>query len=124
MVDNKMQTQGTDNENKVQVATNQKVFLSKQAKVRKELLFLIIVLAIIELVFGVYFGTRNTQQKNNISQSTARSELISYTPASVSITKSGFVPATVTIKAGQGVDWTNTDTAPHVIASDPYPSDN
>ena len=42
----------------------------------------------------------------------------------VSVTDEGFSPATVKIKTGQAVTWTNTGTAAHQIASDPHPADN
>jgi plastocyanin len=45
-------------------------------------------------------------------------------PAQVSITSTGFDPATVTVRVNQGVIWTNNDTADHKVNSDPYPADN
>ena len=42
----------------------------------------------------------------------------------VSITKSGFFPKLITIKAGQSVTWTDYDSKPHSIASDPYPKND
>ena len=44
------------------------------------------------------------------------------TVASVSITKNGFVPATIQIKKGSQVTWTNNDTSPHQVITDPHPS--
>lgn len=41
--------------------------------------------------------------------------------ASVSITSSGFSPASVTVKAGQTVTWTNNDSRTHQPAVDPHP---
>lgn len=38
-------------------------------------------------------------------------------PAAVSITQAGFSPSTVSVTRGQAVIWTNTDVAPHGIAS-------
>lgn len=40
----------------------------------------------------------------------------------VKITSSGFVPATVTIKAGDSVTWTNDDTSVHTVNSSPHPT--
>lgn len=40
----------------------------------------------------------------------------------VSITASGFVPKTITIKAGQSVTWTNNDTQDHTVNSAPHPT--
>lgn len=45
-------------------------------------------------------------------------------PALIAITGSGFSPATISIKVGQSVVWTNNDTALHQVASDPFPNDN
>lgn len=43
-------------------------------------------------------------------------------PAAVSITKGGFSPSTVTVKAGQAVVWTNHANSSHfVVADDPKP---
>lgn len=43
--------------------------------------------------------------------------------AKVSITDKGFVPATLTIKAGTTVEWVSTDSkTTHVVAANPYPS--
>lgn len=39
-------------------------------------------------------------------------------PAIVSITNSGFVPGTISIKVGQAVAWTNTDSSSHYVTSD------
>ncbi len=39
----------------------------------------------------------------------------------VQITKDGFDPALLGIKQGTKVTWTNDDTAPHSVASNPHP---
>jgi len=44
--------------------------------------------------------------------------------AIVSITVTGFNPATLSVARGTTVTWTNTDAAPHWVASDPYPADD
>jgi len=44
--------------------------------------------------------------------------------AQVSITKDGFVPATITVSKGTQLTWTNTDTEPHQVAADPYPKND
>src|SRR5665213_2757350 len=41
--------------------------------------------------------------------------------ATVQITAQGFQPATLKVKPGTKVVWTNTDTSLHQIASNPYP---
>jgi plastocyanin len=40
------------------------------------------------------------------------------TNAQVSITSSGFNPATITVKRGESILWTNQDTKPHSVAAD------
>jgi len=40
----------------------------------------------------------------------------------VDITKDGFSPSTVTVKAGESVSWTNADTGRHAVDSDPHPT--
>ena len=44
------------------------------------------------------------------------------TVAKVSVTAQGFSPQTTSIKSGSAVEFTNTDTAPHWVESDPYPA--
>ncbi len=41
--------------------------------------------------------------------------------AQVEITKDGFIPATLFVAKGTTVTWTNTDSNPHPIASNPHP---
>ncbi len=48
----------------------------------------------------------------------------SQTQAVVSLTKTGFTPSTIRIKAGTTVTWTNADSTPHQVAADPYPQDD
>lgn len=40
----------------------------------------------------------------------------------VSISNDGFLPAVIKIKVGDSVTWTNTDTAAHLVAANPFPS--
>lgn len=42
----------------------------------------------------------------------------------ISINANGFTPATIKIKQGQSITWTNTDDKPHQPATDPYPAQN
>lgn len=75
------------------------------------------------LVIGV--GAYTLSLGNNTSNTKGgTASLLAATPGQVSITNTSFVPATITVKVGQAVTWTNTDNAPHTVASDPYPSDN
>jgi plastocyanin len=84
----------------------------------------VIALVLLFLVIGGVGAYTLMSGNNKSSTSTATASLALLASAQVSITNTGFVPATVTIKAGQAVTWTNNDTKPHVVASDPYPTDN
>jgi plastocyanin len=67
------------------------------------------------------FGTNSKTTAPGSNQvSSASASIISATvpPAVVDITSTGFSPATISVKVGQAVDWTNTDTAPHFVTSD------
>ncbi len=86
------------------------------------------------LVLLVIFGgvlvmltrSRNNKQTAPSSVQTQAAgcvkETSNLTPAQVSITKDGFVPADIEVSRCQQVTWTNTDSAAHEVAADPYPS--
>lgn len=42
----------------------------------------------------------------------------------IQISASGFSPNAVVVKAGAQIVWKNVDSAPHSVASNPYPSDS
>jgi plastocyanin len=85
---------------------------------RKKRPALVVVLLLLLLGIGAYsFSSGN-------KPSTGTASFLTAAPAQVSITSSGFVPATVIVKVGQVVTWINKDSSPHWIASDPYPADN
>ncbi len=42
--------------------------------------------------------------------------------ATVSITSAGFEPASLTIKKGTEITWTNDDTSPHQLQANPHPT--
>ena len=44
--------------------------------------------------------------------------------AQVSISSSGFFPKLIELKQGTTVTWTNYDSSPHQVSSDPYPSND
>ncbi|HSW85793.1 MAG TPA: cupredoxin domain-containing protein [Candidatus Saccharimonadales bacterium] len=80
---------------------------------------IIIGLIIVVLVLtGVYLVFHSNKKSNTIAP------INKISPAQVSITSTGFMPATITIKTDQAVTWTNQDSSPHWVASDPYPYDN
>ena len=82
---------------------------------------LLIVIAVIIALAVVIFSVLSTQKsKSNSTTSTSNQSA----PAVVTITGSGFSPATITIKPNQSVQWVNNDKSLHLVATDPYPSDN
>jgi plastocyanin len=74
--------------------------------------------AIVGAIGGLLYQANHTT--TSMSQTVTQQTIA---PAIVSITPNGFVPATVSVDVGQAVVWTNTDTHPHGVASDPYPTD-
>lgn len=81
---------------------------------------LVVMLLVVVVAIGAF-----SLSSDNRSVPTGTAALLAAPAAGqVSITSTGFVPATVTVKVGQAITWTNTDSAPHIVASDPYPTDN
>jgi len=42
----------------------------------------------------------------------------------IQISASGFSPSTIVVKAGTQIVWKNVDSAPHAVASNPYPKNS
>ena len=61
-------------------------------------------------------------RKNDSSELAKNNAVIVLPAAEVGITAAGFNPATIKIKKGQIVSWTNLDDKPHQVASDPFPT--
>lgn len=57
-----------------------------------------------------------------VSRDSSSDAVLAAPAATIEINASGFVPQTIRIKKGQGVTWTNRDTAPHHIMANPFPS--
>ncbi len=77
-------------------------------------LFLLVLLTTVLLIRDQQPATPTDQEASELARKTSL----------ISITSNGFEPATVTIKKGQAVEWTNNDEAQHQIASDPHPTDD
>lgn len=71
-----------------------------------------IIIAIVGLVLLGAGCNQSAQPTQSATQATT----------SVTITDSGFSPASITIHAGDTVTWTNTSSVPSWPASDPHPS--
>jgi plastocyanin len=76
-------------------------------------------LAIIIVVFGLLLVFMQHSKENKKTRQPAKSEVAT---AVVRITEDGFQPSNLKVKAGTLVVWTNDDTEPHRIASNPYPT--
>jgi len=61
---------------------------------------------------------------NNKTVITTKIPVVASAPAKVSIAADGFTPANLDVTIGTTVTWTNTDSAPHRVASDPYPTND
>jgi plastocyanin len=87
---------------------------SNNAKRKNRVLLGLILLALaIAVVVGI--ASKSNDKTINTTQETT---------ANVSISASSFFPNVIDVKPGQPVTWTNTDSNPHWIASDPYPKDD
>jgi plastocyanin len=78
-------------------------------------------LAIIVVIVAAIVIVAVTERSQTSKTTKPNTEVV---PARVTITPQGFVPATLTIRQGQAVVWTNSDSATHQVDSDPYPSNN
>lgn len=93
----------------------------------KNVIIAIVVLAVVGggTYFLIFSGSSNgTPSVTSTSIATPTQPAPSQTPepsvsnAAVDIKNFAFTPATLTVKVGTTVTWTNNDTAPHTITSD------
>lgn len=93
---------------------------------QKGIVSLFIILAALAILGG-YFYIKATKPEliNKIplpfTKQPPTTQTKPYEQAQISISEDGFVPGTITIKAGTQVTWTNTDKSSHQVASDPHP---
>ncbi len=96
--------------------------LNDQPKMRFSRLRLgLILLALLVVAAGVWGGIRKVDTDNDNADDTTE---VAAESALVSVNDKAFEPATVKIKVGQGVTWTNDGKKNHQIASDPHPTDD
>jgi plastocyanin len=79
-----------------------------------------IVIAAAIVLGAVYWVMRDNEADQTSNPSATTTEQA--TTASVVINKDGFLPATIKVKKGTTVTWTNQDASPHRVASDPHPT--
>jgi plastocyanin len=92
---------------------------------RSRLVPLVAGLVLLVLVGALVVVTLNDKDKKAGKQKPASQSqtTAAVQPAgAVTITAQGFNPATIKVKSGQSVIWTNADDKPHQVSTDPYPS--
>ena len=83
---------------------------------------IIVFFLIVASLLGYLFVNRNKGEGNILKNLPFTKKTV--VSSSVEITKDSFVPATIQIKKGTQVIWTNNDTAPHRLVTDPHPLHN
>jgi len=94
--------------------------ISPNNKPSKNLLYILIAIFIIFIIGVIWMITSSSSKTKTVTTSSNAN----IRPAIVSVTSNGFVPETVSIKVNQSVIWTNNSSAIHLVATDPYPTDN
>ncbi|HSW78988.1 MAG TPA: cupredoxin domain-containing protein [Candidatus Babeliales bacterium] len=77
----------------------------------------LLIAVLILLVIVIVVAISHNPTKNNTTSIAKQS-------AQIAVTSSQFVPQVLDVKVGSSVVWTNQDSSPHWIASDPYPKDD
>ena len=88
------------------------------------------VVIVVLILAGWYLMRPKGTTTPEVSQSTppAATESANASPSAmmaekkVTISSTGFLPKSITIKAGESVTWTNNDSANHTVNSDPHPT--
>ncbi len=83
---------------------------------RKILIAGTIILVIGIILVGYLAGVFLNKTKEESKKKTEVTDAVS-----VSLTAKGFSPATISVKKGTVITFTNQDTKPHQVASDPHP---
>lgn len=115
------ETQNLNPENKAAPADAPAVDQPPKKPRNKAIWIIITVIIVLGLVAGgwlIYTRVFN-QKKPAVQQAEVQPDIQT---AEVSITATGFNPATITIKKGDQVMWKNTDTKAHRIFAEPYPT--
>lgn len=82
---------------------------------------IIIGLALIILVAGVYFGVIN-KSKNDAPSAANATSITNFTPSIITYDGSSFNPNSITVKAGGNVTITNNSSSAIQLDSDPHPA--
>ncbi len=91
-----------------------KLLMKYTAKPVNLLVILLFTLAVL-LLAGQYLKQQKVSPQPVVSQ-------VQTPIAQVTITAQGFIPQTILIKKGSTINWTNQDSKPHQVSSDPHPT--
>ena len=96
----------------------------EESRKPKSKLWIIVIVILVLAIAGVGGWLVYNQSKN--SKKTTTQQQVQAGPnfqtAEVNITTTGFNPSTIKIKKGDQVMWKNTDSKPHRIFAEPYPT--
>lgn len=98
---------------------NPEVIVSSMHSRKRTFITVALLLCFVALAAVILIAIDNKQQPKS---ATVQAPTQVQVAAVVTISSSGFSPATVEIKKGQSVTWKNADTANHQPSSDPYPT--
>ncbi len=87
---------------------------------KKFVVVTILVLIIVGVIVAGVFVRMKSDNKKTAEPASTTSPSETREVAKVSITPGGFLPATIKVKVGTQVNWTNDDSANHQIAADPF----
>lgn len=90
----------------------------EQKPSRGRMMVLILLVAVLLIVGLAYSLTRSDKPASPVATDTPLTSETAQETAQVNITAQGFSPATIKIKQGTTVTWTNTDAAAHSLKSD------
>jgi amicyanin len=100
---------------------------------KTSLIIVLVIVAVLIVGGGIYFLTQqNNPTANNIIPNTSNNQQANNSPASqppsisagspsshnIEISNFAFSPASLAIKTGDSVTWTNGDSVPHTVTSD------
>ncbi len=91
---------------------------------KRIMIIAVVALVVLVLIVVVTLFVSMNNSKKSSTNNNANSVVEAQKVANVQITANGFVPATIQVKAGTQITWTNTDGKPHQVAADPYPKND
>lgn len=102
----------------------QQPITQSQTKARSHKKPMIILAALIIVVVAAVIAVVITGGKSSTSKTQQTKDAAALVAGKVDITAAGFVPASIQVKVGDTVTWTNSDSALHQVATGPFPSED